>query len=122
MQAGKGALRQWHVALGRKPAEGEREHVDQQKRDHEHRRGKAEHRERHHDAIGQTAGTHRSQRAERQRDRDRQHDRHQRQHRCRFQSLADQAADRDIGKHRASEIAAQQLACPCKQLIDQRVD
>jgi len=37
VQAGEDALRQRHIALGRKPAEGEREHVDEQKRDHEHR-------------------------------------------------------------------------------------
>ena len=35
------------------------------------------------------------------------------------QALADQAAHRDIGKHRTSEIAAQQLARPGNQLIDQ---
>ena len=108
------------VALHRQPIELDRENVDQQIADDEHRDREAEHGKTHQAAVEQAAGALGGEHAERHRDQHREHDGDDGKRERRLDALGDQLGYRLLEEEALAEIALQAAPGPDEELLENR--
>ena len=118
---GHEALGDGRVALHRQPSELDREQIDQQVADDEHRHREADHRQHHDGAVDPRRGLPGGEHAERDGDDNCQQERRGGQRYGRLDALRDQLVDGLMREDGDAEIASENPADPAHELHGQRI-